>query len=168
MIEPLKLLRTILLEELNLKDDQVMLYNQQFPLPSDDRLFINLAILGTKNFGAKTEYKPNPVSLELEEHLVLNRQEMISVLCFSAGSLARERNWEIIPAFSSTFAQQTMEANSFLIGRLPTSMNDVSEQDGAQRLNRYSLTFNVLCAYSKVKAVDYFDDVAGPLLITNP
>ncbi len=168
MTEPIKLLRGILLKELGLRDEQVMLYNQEFPLPPDDRLFLNLAVLGTKSFAVKTEYRPNPVTHELEEYQVLNRQEMISILCFSAGSLARERNWEIVPALSGTLAQQVMEENSFLIGKLPTSMNDVSEQDGARRLNRYSLTFNVLVAYSKVKSVDYFDEVSGPLLTTNP
>lgn len=168
MTEPVKLLREILLAELALKPDQVMLYNQEFEIPADDRLYLNLGILGVKYFGSKTQYVPNPVTLELEENQSVNRQEMISVLCFSQGSAARERNWEIVAAFSSAFAQQSMETHSYLIGRLPTSMNDVSEQDGAQRLNRYSLTFNVLVAYNKVKPVPYFDVFDGPLLITNP
>ena len=165
MSDTLQLIRSILLPELSLAEDQVMLYNQRFELPPDDRMYVTLAILGTKTFGAATTYENDPVSDVLREVQRINRQEMISILLFSASREARERNWEVAAALTSTLAQQVMEANSFSIGRVPTSMTDVSEVDGTTRLNRYSLTFNVLVGYTRAKPVPFFDKFGIPPLV---
>jgi hypothetical protein len=166
--EPIKLLVALLLAEMELKPEQVTIYNQKFDIPTDERLYINLGILGTKTFSARNHWEPDPVDGNLTEIQDINRQELISVLAYSRGPAARERNWEIPLVFSSIRAQQVMEANSFVIGRIPVAMNDVSEQDGTSRLNRYSFTISLLSAHQKIKAVDYYDSFPGPLLITNP
>lgn len=165
--EPLKNVREILLAELELKEEQVMLYNQRFSIPPDDRLYLSLAILGYKTFGVRQKYESDSTTGELHEHQGINRQEMLSITAYSKSSAARERNWEIPVALVSTRAEQSMERYSYKIGRLPTSMNDASEIEGTSRLNRYSLTFNVLVKYEKIKPVEFFDDFGGPLLITN-
>ncbi len=168
MKEPIKILVELLLAELGLKAEQVTLYNQEFPIPPDERFYINLSILGTKTFGARNKYEKDPVTDELREVQGINRQEMISLLAYSKSAEARERNWEIPLVFSSTLAEQLMEKHSFKIGRVPTSMFDVSEGEGAARINRYNITFLVLAAYQKTKDVEYFDKFATPLIITNP
>lgn len=168
MTEPIKIIGEILKTELNLKPDQVILYNQKFDIPADYRMYLSLSILGAKNFAGYTDYFADPVSGELVETQVVNRQEMISILAYSRSDEARTRNWEIPAALVSAYSQQLQEENSVKIGTLPVSMNDVSEVEGTDRLNRYVLTFMVLAAYKKEKSVQYFDTFASPTLIVNP
>ena len=165
--EPIKLLVALILAEMDLKPEQVTIYNQKFDIPTDERLYINLGILGVKTFAVANKWENDPVSGNLTEVQNLNRQELISILAYSRGSAARERNWEIPLVFSSVRAEQVMEANSFTIGRIPVAMNDVSEQDGTSRLNRYSFTIALLSAYQKIKPVDYYDSFRAPLITTN-
>ena len=164
------------------KPDQVLVYNQKFDIPPDDRLYISIAILGAKTFGASNRYEAvgdaikQPTLLpttiwkggELVQTQYVNRQEMYSILCYSKSNDARLRNWEITAALVSELAQQLQEANSIKIGQVPTAMLDVSEVDGTARLNKYSLTLNVLAAYTKTKPAQYFDTFPGPMILTNP
>lgn len=164
--EFIKVIALIIEHELGLSRDQVILYNQKFDIPPDNRMYVSVSMLGSRPFGAKTKYEGDPVTGELVETQSVNVQEMYSVLLYSLSATARQRNWEIPAALTSTYAQQLMEEHSFKIGYLP-QMTDVSEQEGTSRLNRYSLTFAALVAYRKTKPVDYFDQFAQPTIITN-
>jgi len=168
MAEPIKVVADILQSELDLKADQMVLYNQKFDIPPDDRLYLSLAVLGAKTFGASTRYVADPVTLDLNEEQAVNRQEMYSLMIYSRSSEARTRNWEVPAALVSTFSQQMQEKYSLKIAQVPTAMMDISEQEGTARLNKYSLTFNVLAAYTKTKGVQYFDSFSTPEIITNP
>lgn len=167
MDEPIKVVASILQAELVLKDDQVLLYNQKFDIPPDDRLYLSLAVMGSRTFGASTRYVANPVSQDLEETQNVNRQEMYSLMFYSRSSAARTRNWEVPAALVSTYAQQMQETHGIKIAQVPTAMLDISEVDGTARLNKYSLTFNVLAAYTKTKPTQYFDQFATPAILTN-
>ena len=167
-IEPIKVVANILQQQLALKDDQVLLYNQKFDIPADERMYVVLAFLGSKTFATKTEYVNDPLSGSLVETQTTNRQEIYSVRIRSWSSEARQRNWEISPALKSDFAQQQMEQASMSIGYLPTSMNDISRLEGTKILNEYALTIRALVAYSKTAPVDYFDQFAPPEIFTNP
>ena len=165
--EIIKIIALILEHELNLKNDQVVLTNQKFNIPPDDRLYVAVELMGSRPFGVKTAYEADPITGELLEVQSVNCQEMYSVLAYSKGPTARQRHWEIAPALGSTFAQQQQEEHSFKIGYLPR-MTDVSGLDGTSRLNRYRLTFVALVAYRKTKPVEYFDQFAQPTIISNP
>jgi hypothetical protein len=168
MDEPIKVVADILQSELVLKPDQVLIYNQKFDIPPDDRLYLSLAVMGSRTFGASTRYVADPVSQDLNETQNVNRQEMYSLMLYSRSAQARVRNWEVPAALVSTFAQQMQEKNSIKISQVPTSMLDISEVDGTARLNKYSLTFMVLAAYTKTKPTQYFDRFSEPEIITNP
>lgn len=166
--EFLKLVADIIQSEMDLADDQVIFMDEKFNLPPDDRLYLSLALMGAKDFGAKTEYDPDPASGELVETLVVNRQEMHSITLLSRTREAAQRNWEVTAALNSTLSQQTQEKYSFKIGNLPTSMNKVPDEDGTARLAMYVTTFLILGALKKAKPVDYFDQFSQPLVHTNP
>ena len=170
MTEPIKVLVALLLAELDLQPEQVTLYNQKFDIPSDERLYLSLSVLGAKDFAVRNKWENDPISGELVEVQGINRQQLISVMAYSRSSAARERSWEIPLVFSSVRAEQAMEVHAFSIGRLPTSMNDVSDTEGTSRLNRYSLTFALQSRYEKVKPVPFYDqfDSNSPVIITNP
>lgn len=167
MTEPIKILADIILKELTLKPDQVLLYNQKFDIPPDYRMYVSLSVLGTKNFAGYPDYDPDPITGDLVETQVVNRQEMISILVYSRSDEARTRNWEIPAALVSTYSEQQQEANSIKIGTLPTAVMDVSEVEGTARLNRYALTFMVLAAYKKQKPVEFYGTFQQPAIFTN-
>jgi hypothetical protein len=168
MTEPIKVVADIIAVSLGLKVDQVLLYNQKFKIPPDDRLYVTVSVLGSKTFGASTRYEADPVSDELTEVTYVNRQEIFSILLFSRSNEARTRNWEVPAALVSTYSEQQQEANSIKIAQVPVSMNDLSELEGTSRLNRYVLTIPVLAAYTKRQPVDYYDKFSQPKILTNP
>jgi hypothetical protein len=165
--EPIKVVAEILRTELGLKPDQVILYNQKFDIPSDDRLYLSLAVMGTKAFGVRNKHRSNAQSSGLDLEQGLNRQETYSILAYSRGPEARERNWEIPVALNSDIAQAAQEKNSMKIGNVPISMLDVSEVDGTARLNKYSVVIQVLVAYRKTTPVDFYDKFSQPVIHTN-
>ena len=167
-IEPIKVVANILQARLGLKDEQVMLYNQKIDIPPDERLYLVLAVLGSKTFATKTKYENDPVSDVLTEVQTTNRQEIYSIRMRSWSNEARTRNWEVSPALKSTLAQQQMEQASISIGYLPTSMNDISRLEGTAILNEYALTIRALVSYEIGQPVDYFGQFATPQISSNP
>jgi hypothetical protein len=170
MLEPIKVVADILLNELvelDLKPDQVLLYNQKFDIPADDRPYLSVSVLGTRTFGASTRYENDAESNELIESQNINRQEMLSILFYSRGNSARVWNWLIPAALVSTYSEQQQEANGIKISKVPSSMTDQSEQDGTAILNRFALTIHVLAAYHRTKPVPFYDSFPGPAVITN-
>lgn len=165
--EPIKVVADILRTELGLKPDQVILYNQKFDIPSDNRLHIALAVMSAKTFGVRSKHRSNPQTGLLDLEQGVNRQETHSILVYSKGSEARERNWEIPLALNSDTAQSAQEVNAMKIGNVPVTMLDVSEVDGTARLNKYSIVIQVLTAYRKTKPVDYYDQFSQPVIHTN-
>lgn len=167
MVEPIKVVADILRVSMGLKPDQVLLYNQKFRIPPDDRLYISVGVLGTKTFGASTHYGVDPLTGDLTETQRVNRQELLSVTLFSQSSEARTRNWEVPAALVSTYSEQQQEANSIKIAQTPVAMSDVSQVDGTARLNRYVLTIPVLAAYTKTQPTEYYSEFRQPEIFTN-
>lgn len=158
----------ILRGEMGLKEDQTVMYNQAFAIPPDDRLYISVGVLGGRDFAVKTQHSNDPTKpTELQQVQGINRQEILSFQLFSKSEAALTRNWEVPVALNSTRAQQSQEKFSYKIGNLPTSMNDVSESEGAHRLYRYALTVAVLVAYRKTSPVDFYDTFQTPVITSN-
>jgi hypothetical protein len=159
----LKILIDILRTEMVLEAEQVVIYNQQWVVKNDKRLYIALHILGSKPYANNRRYRPGFVQGEsgdptavLNQEQSLNVQEMISLHCASFGAAARIRRNEPMFAFNCTYAEQQQEKYGFQIGRIPTSFVDASEALGTEILNRYVTTFNVLYAQGVTKPVEYY------------
>lgn len=156
--------------EMDLEQKRVILYNQDYPIPADNSCFVAVSLLGKKPFGSSIELTTDPVDGVPVEQMTINTQETYQVLIYSRDGSARERNHEILWALVGTLAQQYQENRNFRIGTLPTAFTDVSEVEATTRLNRYALTFNVICAYQKARRLEYFDKFQEPpfQLLTNP
>ena len=167
--EPIKVLAGILRIELGLKNDQVILYNQKFDIPPDERLYISIGLIGFKNFGSRNLHIGLADTDELTSQQGLNRQEVYSINVYSRGPDARTRNWEVVAALNSDTSQRWQETNSMRIATLPAAMSDVSEIEGTAILNRYALTVMALVSYQKTQSVPFFDTFeTPPVLVTNP
>ncbi len=160
--EPLKVIGNIIRIEMRLKNDQVLIDNQKFEIPTDNRLYLSVALAGFKVFGNRVKHINDPVSGLLTTEQGINRQETYSVLLYSRGPEARTRNWEVPLALNSDTAQGWQESNSMKIGTIPASMSYVPELEGTARLFRYSLMINALVAYQKVQPVPFFDTFSIP------
>ncbi len=155
---------------LGLEPDQVVVYNQKWRIPSDQRLYVTIGLLAQKPYGSTLEHLPftDESGEGLKEVVTLNSQESLSVNVYSRGQLAIERKDEVIMAFGSTAAQQLCEQHSIKLGRLPLAMTDVSGLDGVAILNRFVATINLLCARRQERVVQYFNRFQVTGIIINP
>lgn len=157
---------------MGLAAEQVVVYNQKWRIPSDNRLYITVGYLAQKPYAAETTFEnfggPGQPAAGLKEIVSVNSQETFSINAMSRGQEVIERKDELVMALASTAAQQLCEANSIKLGRIPVAMTDVSGLDGAAILNRFVVTINALCARRQERVVQYFDQFPTPGLVINP
>ena len=145
----------ILQKGLALPEGRVWIYNQRRDIPSDDGLCVVVGVMGIKPFGVNNRF--TGATDGATETLSQQFQETISIQAFSRSTVALERMGEIVGALHSTYAEQVQEAAGFKIGAVPTTINDVSGQEGAAMLFRLAITVNVIRAYSTEAPVEYYD-----------
>jgi hypothetical protein len=167
--EFIKVVAGVIQKEMDLDPSRVFLYNQEVDLQPDQGMYINIGFLGAKPFGSSLSYVSDPVEGLLENQSI-NMQETYSILIYSFDSTARQRKQDILFALNGQLMQQMAEKYSFRIATIPSSFVDVSEVEGTSRIDRYSLTFNALVAYGRLRAVDYFNNFPSnsPTLAINP
>ena len=162
---------------LPLDDDHCVTYNQMIPIPSDQGMFCAVGILDSKPYSGSLSYAPGvavgadgvsetPLLLERQS---VNVREVFSIHLMSRNNSARLGRWRLLFALSNTAAQQSQETYGWLLGRLPISFLDASTGEGAERLNRFTLTIVALSAQAQEGPVAYFDKPAPgtPLLVVN-
>lgn len=151
-----------------LEKEQVVLYNQNWKVPTDKRIYISVMFRGEKPYGSAKHYEDRPN--ELVEIITLNSQETYAIDVYSFGPEALDRKEEVLMAFNSTLAQQMQEQHGFKLPLLPLSFRDLSHIEGASNLNRYQLDVAVLRSRQKENVVQYFDQYQIPpkTLIINP
>lgn len=142
---------------MELKIEQVVIYNPSWTIPEDDRLYITVAFLGGRPYGSSREYHMNADESALIEAITINKREDYSINIYSRSDEALNRKDEVVQAFNSTFAQQLSEALSIKMSLLPISFVDLSQLEGAARIYRYNLTIPVLCAKTTERVTQYFN-----------
>lgn len=169
-VELMKALCALITSQMNLKEDAFIIYNQKYNIPTDDEIHGYIAFVRAKPFGSSLSYENAPAvgdePPQLQEVQSLNQQETYSINLYSRDGSARQRNHEIIFALHSTACQQLQERYSFRMGYMPMSMNDVSHVEGAARLNRYALTFQLLRAYTRTKPIEFYTQFQIPPALT--
>lgn len=154
---------------LDLATEQVVVYNQKWKIPSDDRLYICVSAVGPqKVYGATVETELTEARDGLQETAAVNTQEAIGVDLYSFGQEAVNRKEELLLALVSTSAQQLAEKYSLRIAQIPVSFADLSRLEATAQLNRFHLTFLVLRTRSKTKLIESFDQFHTPTLTLNP
>lgn len=159
----------ILLAELALEEPRVVIYNQRWTLPPDEGLYVTVAFLAERNFGVSKKYVDNGDG-QLLEVQTRNTQEHFTINLMSRNDDAFFRKGDVIFAFNSDTAQQACEKYALRFGAIPSAFVDVSRNEGAARVNRYALTFNLLRAYDRTRLVESFNQFQIPPreLIVNP
>jgi hypothetical protein len=154
---------------LGLDTDQAVVYNQNWKLPPDDRLYVVISSLGPqKQYGATSD---TAVDLDgnLVETIAVNSCEFIGVDLFSSDNAKVIAAKDLVPmAFYSIPAQQMCEAYSLKMGRIPLTFVDASGLEATQMLTRFHLAFPVMRCRSNSKIVESFDKFSKPGLVLNP
>jgi len=163
--EYIKVVADIIETELNLKpanpasvnplDHRVIIWNQNFVLPTYNDMFIVLKEAPGKVMAAKTEYDGSGAASNEIQTLIMQREIDIDIM--SRNAEARQRKEEVILALASVYSQQKQEANGFRIFSYAFSFIDASENEGAGRINRFRASLNLHVRYVKQKAIDYFN-----------
>lgn len=165
------LLAQLFRDYMSLKEDHVLIYNQKFKLPDDPGIFVTVAFLAEKTFGTNKRYKDNPETAGGRiEVISISKQQTYTVNIFSKDETALERKDEIVAALVSDRCQQMAEKHAFRVAPQPLSFVDLSATEGATRLNRYAITFNVLCWSTSERLIEYFDKFQNPpqTILINP
>lgn len=153
---------------MGLKNDQVVVYNQNWKVPADGRLYVSVGLLSTRPFGSTKGYEDSADGKKLLEVICLNSQETFDINIYSYSGEAIAQKDEVVMAFNSTLAQQLMEQFSFKLASLPQSLKDLSDLEGAARLFRFQASVAILRARRKENVVQYYDEYQQPSLIINP
>lgn len=166
-VETCKALCDLIQSQMNLTANRVWIFNQKVDIPSDDGLFVSVACLRTKPLGSALNYVNDEETGKLVEFQALNIQETLRITLFSRDGSARQRRHEITFVLHSTAAQQMQERYSMQMGYTPTAV-DVSSIEGAARLNKFSLTFSLLRAYTRTKPIEFYDQFQPTELLIEP
>jgi hypothetical protein len=163
--ELLQILAGVIRAEMLLASDQVVIYNQRWVIPNDERLYVSLNVMGSRPYANNrrmvSSFASNPLGgagiAVLNEEQQVSSADLISLHVQSYGDQARVRRNEVMFALNSTRCEQQMERWGFHVGPLPSSFADCSEGLGTAMLTKYAITFSVLSAQARVNPVDYYD-----------
>lgn len=157
----------ILINEMRLDSQRVWVRNQSVEIPNDKELFIVVGMIGGTTIGNVSSMVEvtagDPPETTEQQRSQMVRRERLQVDIASRNNDALLRNWEVVAAMQSLFAQQVQELYNFKIFRVPSDMIDVSEAEGGSQLNRYSVVITCHVWYSKTQTLlptygDYYDD----------
>lgn len=142
----------------------VYLWDQKALTPKDYGLYIVVSSENQHVIGNTAEYDPS--TGDSLQHV--NMYSMLALDLLSRGPAARDNKELVVAALNSTYANQQMETNSFLIGKIPTSFVNLSGLDGSAI--PYRFRFNVGFQYSITKRLqnDYFTTIQTTAITTEP
>lgn len=149
-------LRKIIIEEMDLNEQSVIIYNQKANIPTTQGLWVFVEFKYSRMISARSTPAGNGPTGALVERQDLNMQEHYSIGIMSRDTAALERKEEVVMALNSVYSQQVQEENSFKIFR-QTPIQDVSELEGTAILYRFDVDIVVHAWYAGTKEPDYFD-----------
>lgn len=158
--EPALVICDIIQHELELKDKQVLVYNNRADLDTGQGLQVVVAYLSGRPIANHNEVTDVQAGMLETQQVQVNELYQIDIM--SADTSARRRKEEIVMALASVYAQQLQEKYQMSLARIPSSFVDVSDVEGAARMNRYSMTVAVNALYTKAKAAEYYDNIPSP------
>lgn len=164
--EPLKVIADIISSEMSLNPTRVIIYNEKINIPPDDGLWIVIGLLSVKTISIKSELIDDGAGGANEEQSA-SIEQIIQIDIMSSSAAARIRQFEVLMALNSIYAQQQCELYNMKIARIPTAMNDTSSVENTKILNRYSITIIINAVYNKTKTNEFYDTLQEPNISIN-
>ena len=110
----LSLIRNILKSEMNLQDERIWYYNQDYKIPDDKGLWVIVGYQGSKLYANRNSTGIDSKG-DFVERQNVNTQEQISVQLMSYNLEALERKEEVPQALASIYSQNLQRQLSFKI-----------------------------------------------------
>lgn len=144
---------------------RIWIRNQNVKIPNDDNLFMAVGMVDAPRvLSVRNKTFTDTVDDEevVKERQTINMLENIQVDIMSRNNDAINRRWEILAALQSVYASQVQEENAFKIFRIPANFVNTSDTEGAEKINKFSITIPVAVWYSKEKVIstpngDWYD-----------
>lgn len=153
------LLADVIKREMNLEDDQVFIYNQEFIIPPDDRLYISVRTASVKPFANNNEYVVN--GNDLDSVQFSNFSSLVDINVMSKSEEALTRKEEVILALNSDYSFEQQDTNLIYIPKIPTQFVDIPDIEGGSRLFRFVITVNIHYSERKTSSTKCFDNFNG-------
>lgn len=136
----------------------VVIKSQNVKLFNTSKMQITVSTASSKVFANRKEFITQDIGgvNEYCERVCLNDQRIMQIDVYSRSNEARERFSEVQMALTSTLAEQAQDEYQFRIGKISNAIN-LSGLDGGSEINRYTIRFNVLSWYNKIKPISYYN-----------
>lgn len=169
-LEPAKVVREILKNQLGLTDDRIMFTNQKNFIPTDG-LYVNVSYVGPgKVIGPVTEWVDDGAG-GLTEKLSMTMTDMIQIDILGMNNEPRTRRNDIVLALASIYSEMQQEKYGMQLARQPMSFLDTSFVEETKMVTRYTTTIFVTSIYQKDQPLgDFYIDFSRavpPLLAAN-
>ena len=153
VLKPLGLVAEIIRRELGLHSNQVYIYNQEFKIPPDERLYISVGIGTLKPFGnIKTR---DSLTDQTVHHI--NMQAMLDINIMSKSEDALDMKEEVLMAFQSDYSQNQQTANGFYIAPITTNLTNLSNIEGSSIPYRFHFSTNIQYLVEKRQDFEYYE-----------
>ena len=153
VLKPLGLVAEIIRRELDLHSNQVYIYNQEFKIPPDERLYISVGIGTLKPFGnIKTR---DSLTDQTVHHI--NMQAMLDINIMSKSEDALDRKEEVLMAFQSDYGQNQQTTNGFYIAPITTNLTNLSNIEGSSIPYRFHFSMNIQYLVEKRQGFEYYE-----------
>lgn len=155
----------IIKQEMQIPDDRIWIRDQNVVIPNDQDLFVAVGFTDGRIMSARNQTFSDTVdgSEVMKERQRICVAENIQIDIQSRSNESILRRWEAIAALRSVYSEQVQESGYFKIFRIPTSFINTSETEGAEKINKFSITIVCHVWYSKEKIIsspngDWYDN----------
>ena len=153
VLKPLGLVAEIIRRELDLHSNQVYIYNQEFKIPPDERLYISVGIGTLKPFG---NIKTRDPLTDQTIHQI-NMQAMLDINIMSKSEAALDKKEEVLMAFQSDYGQNQQTINGFYIAPITTNLTNLSNIEGSSIPYRFHFSTNIQYLVEKRQGFEYYE-----------
>jgi len=154
-----QLLLDIIRTEMQLDASALWVRDQNRVIPNDTGLYVIAGMVSAQTISNHTYMITDNAQQKQITRVHLRESIQIDVIGRTNDVLTR--NWEVIGALQSFYAQQVQENNNFKIAYIPQSFTNTSAAEGGSILNRYSIVVPCLVWHEKEKDLpvyDYYND----------
>lgn len=145
----------IIREFMGLQSNQVVVRDQNFKLPNDQRIYIVVGMVDSRPYSAQSYMEtrftegsdPEPYEVEITQTQL---RENIQIDIMSRDRKAILQRNEVYLAVNSIRCKQAQEEYGFKIARIPTNFVNTSAAEGGSNINRFTMTIPCLTWYEKV------------------
>ncbi len=155
------------------ENPRVWAWNQKYPMPDDDNIFIVLSRPRMKPFGSgifpsgtPTDDNSGPGWDQATKWVSMSATVDIHV--YSRGLDIETRLAEIPMALSGPYSQFQQEANGFYIARVTQDAVDLSGLDGSAIPYHYVIPTVIMYSETRIISPDFYSTLGIPEIVFNP